>query len=342
MSSPYSLAMFVGSFHVLRLADLAVLRQLLDRAPRCLVLVGSAHLPRSIGTPFTWEERADVIRRALAPADGARVILQPLRERYDELRTANDVMTAAASQLRGGAGSVLLACEGDGVEFPVPEGWAQLPQDQAGDSTAMLRDLLLAAEAPEAALDQIAPQVPDATRQFLARWQGTPEQAQMHQEWLQIAGEKKAWSVAPYPVVLVTVDAVVRCGVHVLLIRRGRSPGKGLRALPGGFLDPRETVLHAAIRELVEETQIDVPEPEVRSALRGVRVFDHPRRSHRGRVITHAHYFDLGPRALPRVLGSDDAAHAEWVPIEALPAMEAQFLDDHFLVLDHFLGLPTT
>jgi bifunctional NMN adenylyltransferase/nudix hydrolase len=340
MSAPFALGVFVGPFHVLRLADLAVLGQLLDRAPRCLVLVGSAHVARSIGTPFTWQERAEVIRRALPPAAAARVVLQPLRERYDVLRTAQDVTAAATAHLPEGGGAVLLARDGEGLQFPIPEGWTLLRQEPADDSAETLRDRVLAAEAPERVLNEIAPQLPDAARHFLERWQGTPEHEQMHQEWLQIAAEKKAWSVAPYPVVLVTVDAVVRCGAHVLLIRRGRAPGKGLRALPGGFLDPRETVLQAAIRELVEETQIDVPEADVRAALRGVRVFDHPRRSQRGRVITHAHHFDLGDRPLPRVLGSDDAAHAEWVAIDQLPAMEPQLLDDHFHVLAHFLGLP--
>jgi len=68
-------------------------------------------------------------------------------------------------------------------------------------------------------------------------------------------------------------------------------------------------------------------------------VFDHPDRSLRGRVITHAHYFDLGSRRLPEVAGGDDAADARWVPIPQLRAMEDQFHDDHFHVLDAFLEL---
>jgi bifunctional NMN adenylyltransferase/nudix hydrolase len=68
-------------------------------------------------------------------------------------------------------------------------------------------------------------------------------------------------------------------------------------------------------------------------------VFDHPDRSQRGRTITHAHYFDLGDRELPEVRADDDAARAEWVPIAALASMEDRFFDDHFHMLDHFLGL---
>ena len=77
----------------------------------------------------------------------------------------------------------------------------------------------------------------------------------------------------------------------------------------------------------------------LRDALREVAVFDHPDRSQRGRTITHAHYFDLGDAPLPEVQGDDDALLAEWVPLADLPTMEDLFFEDHFHMLDHFLGL---
>ena len=78
---------------------------------------------------------------------------------------------------------------------------------------------------------------------------------------------------------------------------------------------------------------------EGRAALRGVRVFDHPGRSQRGRVITHAHCFELDLPALPPVQGADDARAAAWVSIDTLTAREDRFFDDHFHILDTFLGL---
>ena len=79
----------------------------------------------------------------------------------------------------------------------------------------------------------------------------------------------------------------------------------------------------------------------MKHALKAVQVFDHPDRSLRGRVITHAHYFDLGSRNPPEVHAADDAATAEWLPIEQLAGMEEQFFDDHFHMLDHFFSLTT-
>ena len=125
----------------------------------------------------------------------------------------------------------------------------------------------------------------------------------------------------------------------MLLIRRAHAPGKGQLAVPGGFIEQRETVWQSCLRELAEETHCDVPEATLRAALQSVAVFDHPDRSQRGRTITHAHYFDLGTAPLPAVQADDDALHAEWVPVGQIAALEAEFFEDHFHMLDHFLQI---
>jgi ADP-ribose pyrophosphatase YjhB (NUDIX family) len=50
---------------------------------------------------------------------------------------------------------------------------------------------------------------------------------------------------------------------HVLLIRRGLEPGRGLWAQPGGFLEIDETVTEGAIRETLEETGLEVLPGEI-------------------------------------------------------------------------------
>ena len=45
---------------------------------------------------------------------------------------------------------------------------------------------------------------------------------------------------------------------RIVLLRRGFDPGKGLWTFPGGFVDLGETVEQAALRETVEELELDV------------------------------------------------------------------------------------
>lgn len=51
-------------------------------------------------------------------------------------------------------------------------------------------------------------------------------------------------------------SAAVFRGEEVLLVERGKGAPRGLWSLPGGHVEPGETVLQAALRELMEETSV--------------------------------------------------------------------------------------
>jgi bifunctional NMN adenylyltransferase/nudix hydrolase len=148
---------------------------------------------------------------------------------------------------------------------------------------------------------------------------------------------KEAWKAAPFPPTFMTVDAVVVQSGHILLVKRGDMPGKGLWALPGGFLNQEETMLDGAIRELKEETKIKVPVPVLKGSVKDSKTFDAPNRSSRGRTITQAFFIDLGMGELPKVKGSDDAEKAFWVPFNEL--VQEKFFEDHAHIISHFLGI---
>ena len=90
---------------------------------------------------------------------------------------------------------------------------------------------------------------------------------------------------------------------RVLLVRRGGHPFIGTWALPGGFVEPEETVETAARRELWEETGIE------NAPVRQIGTYSDPHRDPRTRVITVAFYSCLdGLPAQPKA--GDDAAEA--------------------------------
>ncbi|WP_295852097.1 bifunctional nicotinamide-nucleotide adenylyltransferase/Nudix hydroxylase [uncultured Xylophilus sp.] len=339
------IAVCIGRFQILHNGHLAMLRRALSLAPRCVVVLGSAFQARTPRNPFTWEERAATIRLALPEADRDRIDFVPTRDYYDQAawtRAVRQGVEALAGDPR--ARIVLVGHRKDATsayleDFP---GWTLDDPGLLGDVHGTgLRDAYFAAagHALEPALATLVAQVPPATLGFLRSWAELPAYADVAAEWRTLREEKARWAGAPYAPVFVTVDAVIRCAGKVLLIRRGRAPGRGLLAVPGGFLEPRETVYQSALRELAEETGLRLLPEDTAAALRAVHVFDHPDRSQRGRVITHAHYFDLGDRRLPEVAPDDDAAATVWMPVGDIAAHEAEFHDDHFHMLDFFFGL---
>lgn len=336
-------AVCIGRFQLFHNAQLALIRRALELAPRCAVLIGSAHQARSPRSPFGWEQCADMIRLALSEGERARVFFVPIRDAYDQKRwiaTVRRVMEKLSGSPN--ARIALVGHRKDATseyldDFP---GWHLEDAGRLGELHGKaLRAALYASPTLEPALAAIATQVPPTTLDFLRAWAELPVLRRLRAEWQELSEEHEKWAGSPYPPVLVTVDTLVRIGQEVLLIRRGRSPGKGLLALPGGFIEQRETTYQSAMRELQEETGFELLPQEMEHALKAAKVFDHPDRSQRGRVITHAFYFDLGDRMRPEIAGSDDAAEARWVPIAELPSLEEEFHDDHFHILDAFLDL---
>lgn len=352
MTMTSDLAVLVGRFQPFHDAHLALVTRALAIAPRVVVIVGSAFQARTPKNPFTWTERAEMVRLALPEADRERVTVLPMRDYYDEARWVSSVRQAVAT-LPGFdsvaritlVGHFKDATSGYLAAFP---GWTfDSVQRLPSPDGAQLRDALFAsvpedAHQPlqlDAALAAFVDQAPASTVAFLRAWTALPFVDELAPEWRMLRRYKEAWRAAPYAPTFVTVDAVLQCAGQVLLIRRGKAPGRGLYAVPGGFIEARETTWQSCLRELAEETHLKLLEETMRRSLRSVAVFDHPDRSQRGRTITHAHHFDLGDRELPEVRADDDAASVEWVRVQDLGAMEDRFFDDHFHMLDHFLGL---
>lgn len=83
---------------------------------------------------------------------------------------------------------------------------------------------------------------------------------------------------------LLAVDAVIFFPQEkeIILIKRKNEPYKGYWALPGGFVEWGETVEQACIREVKEETSLDVKIIDI------IGVFSDPNRDPRGHVISIA------------------------------------------------------
>ena len=119
-----------------------------------------------------------------------------------------------------------------------------------------------------------------------------------------------------YPRPAVTADCVVitkEAMPRVLLVQRGIEPFKDCWAFPSGFMNMGETTEQCAIRELEEETGLQITE------LHQIGAYSKVDRDPRGRTITVA-YLAIIDEPIA-VTGLDDAAKAEWWPVNALPPL---------------------
>ena len=119
-----------------------------------------------------------------------------------------------------------------------------------------------------------------------------------------------------YPRPAVTADCIVitkEAEPKVLLIQRGDQPFKGGWAFPGGFMNMDETTEQCAVRELEEETGLQL------SKIQQIGAYSKVDRDPRGRTVTVAYLAVIdAPLA---VTGQDDAAKAEWWPLSSLPIL---------------------
>jgi len=337
---------FIGRFEPLHLGHLSVLRRALDEAERVIVLIGSADAPRSARNPWTFEERAVMVRAALGD-DARRVIVRPLIDHlYNETawvaEVQDQVAAAVAEDWRKPADAPrigLIGHDKDATSYYLhafPQ-WELLDVDQVAMLSATDLRRQLFAEAP-GGLDLLRANTPPPVFDMITAFRSTEPYRRVADEFRHVEDYKQAWAAAPYPPTFVTADAVVVHSGHVLLIKRKAQPGKGLWALPGGFVNQDETIFDAAIRELREETRLKVPAPVLRGSLKGQGVFDYPDRSLRGRTITHAFHFEFPSGPLPGVRGTDDAARAKWMPVAEARRLRGHLFEDHFFILEHFLG----
>ena len=338
MSKPYGTLVLIGRFQPLHNAHLEIIKRATALTDQLVIVCGSAKQPRTYKNPFTFDERARMIRNATAGLS-MRINVEPnIDTIYNDQAWAVRIQGIVSKYVTLGTKTGIIGHKKDESSFYLdmfPQ-WEFVDVEQIEPLGATdIRDLFFKADAN---MNFIKSVVPETTVDFLNEFRKTEDYKQVIREREFVANYKKQYASLPYPPTFVTTDAVVICSGHVLMIKRRAEPGKGLWALPGGFLDAESDVSMEScmLRELKEETGIKVPVPVLRGSIADNKVFDAIGRSTRGRTITHAFKIVLPDGELPKVKGQDDAEKAKWVPIGELDS--AVCYEDHYEIIQHFLG----
>jgi ADP-ribose pyrophosphatase YjhB (NUDIX family) len=113
------------------------------------------------------------------------------------------------------------------------------------------------------------------------------------------------------------VGALILRKDSILLVERGRQPLKGFWSLPGGVLELGEQLGDAIVREVKEETGLDVQPVSV------VEIFERIMRDKEGKPEYHYVLVDYMCKVTGGELAAgDDSSKVEWVKRKDLAALK--------------------
>ena len=334
----YHTLVLIGRFQPFHRAHLEIVKRATALCEQLVIITGSAAQPRTYKNPFTSAERRNMIKSATAGLSIQIFVEENVDTIYNDQAWAIRIQGIVSKYHVPGTKTAIIGHKKDESSFYLdmfPQWGYENVEEIEPLSAVDIRDLYFKRDVN---MNFIRGVVPGTTFDFLDEFRSTPEYEQIIREREFVETYRKQYASLPYPPIFSTADAVVIQSGHVLMIRRRAEPGRGLWALPGGYVNANtdKSVEDAAIRELREETLIRVPAPVLRGSIVDRRVFDAVDRSPRGRIITHAFKIVLPDGELPRVKGSDDAEKARWVPISEVRSEEC--FEDHFEIISHFVG----
>ncbi|MGB9960037.1 MAG: NUDIX hydrolase [Candidatus Bathyarchaeales archaeon] len=110
---------------------------------------------------------------------------------------------------------------------------------------------------------------------------------------------------------VIGVGAIMVCDGKILLEKRKSEPGKGKWSVPGGLVELGESTEQAVIREVKEETGLDVENPELVDVVNNI-IFDE-----NGKIKYHFVIVDYFVKLKGGELkAADDAEELKWVALD--------------------------
>lgn len=236
----YDLITFIGRFQPPHKAHLAIIRKALSTGKKVLLLVGSAHQPRTIKNPWTWQERQMMIRECFTAEENQNIIVDYIEDcLYNDTKWARNIQANVSQHTDVQSKVAIIGHQKDESSYYLTKfpQWELIEMDNIdGLNSTDIRKLMFFDNKHNVSSEireMLDPTTVDAMQQFINS-----------QPYLDLLDEAefyevhdKMWETAPYPPTFVCTDAVVIQAGHVLLIQRKNCPGKNTWALPGGYVN---------------------------------------------------------------------------------------------------------
>lgn len=198
MSPKKTLSICIGRFQPVHLGHLDLLQRTLELGDETLVFLGSACQVPSPTNPFTWQERAEMLRRSLTNELLSRTHFLPLQDCFDTHRWAQQLAQLVQQFISESALDIdsiihLGAFNEPSVrDNPFLATWKQRPRERLGDfNSTLLRDWLFSSassttSAIHTELDhkyQPANWLHPTTLSYLSEWKKQPVFTELADQW---------------------------------------------------------------------------------------------------------------------------------------------------------------
>ncbi len=355
----HDVSFILGRFQPFHIGHLSLVKKGFEVADNVCLILGSSDRPRSLRNPFTYEERVKIIKNnpCICTKQDNIYFLKDVDNLYNHNQWRADLINKIKNfgNEHNFKDMIILDHTKDNSEFVYEDTGFIINRFQLNDTVNYSNknevfDTPLSATAIREQIYRdifVFSQYPKYLQSVDLNIKELKDSLQPDYDYYE--KYKADYENLPYPPVFVTVDVVLKVFDHILLIERGRTPGKGLLALPGGFFDAESDVstLDAATRELQEETNIGISNYGLKSSILDNKVFDFKYRSQRGRVISHTFYIDASEWCLRNlyicgnsdinkipVQAGDDSGKAQFVHLKDITSKN--MFDDHYDIIKYF------
>ena len=295
----------IGRFQPIHIGHINTIREALDHFDEVRILIGSANLPRTFHNPWTAEERQEMLELALRPVFGERVKISVSNNHPDDVRWAK---TLPQSHSYAEGDDCYLIAPGKDAATQQYLGWVvdHNPSIYKGVwvpsrpsyslSSTGIRNVIFDPQYVDKTVKAtFSPYMNEDVISYILQWRHD------HKDEYTLLCTEMAYNhkyreeVKQYPRNELTADLCVvnKAGNKVLMVRRGKVPGLGLWAVPGGFVEQDETTFQAAFREFREETNVDLTGRADLYSVIGRDIFDAPSRSPRARIASMVTFIQL-------------------------------------------------
>ena len=331
-------AVIIGRFQPLHNGHVALINKALENHSKVLILVGSVNKERDFKNPFSTEVRLKMISNVFE--GNTSVYARGLKDKPTDDEWVAEVI-ANVNQIEEDPSKVVLyTSEKDSVFYEANFLYNVSSMDSEGINATDIRELLYTGEFKKHKKALL--NIPQVNWEYLdsillvskdtSFWELSQEKQMCERgKRLAISAHKFSNPIEPVAHALVIHDG------SVLLVKRAGTRGKGQWAIPGGFIEHAESSRAAAVRELKEETGVDLMTLRTKEMAQSVEE-NLDDLSVRTLGINYLYLLDPTEEKPKVTLDTKECSDYEWVSLDSVLKEERILFYNHNVVAQRLLS----